>query len=314
MILKEPFKTYLARGRFFSPSAYKKAKTPAEVWYNQAHPPKSNIPFFIFGRAAHTIMLEPELFESTITIDRKEDYPIQDFNDDGSICLKTKRNQNYRIRLEMNCQMTDKELLPNADYIHIKGMKEAFQISNQILSKTLLDPIGAMIEMSFYGKVIFSNKGIFEGFGDIPDLDYIPAKNELLVKTRPDYLKLDTYYLDIKTCKSAYPPFFATDCLNFGYDIQGAFIMDFCNFLLVATVDTFIFLAMEKKEPYLSVPFYAPARMITTGRAKYQVRLEKIFAGLDKGYLVYSENPDDLFVEIPFPRYATLDEDSIVKW
>ena len=314
MIIKEPFNTYLARGRFFSPSSYKNARTPAEVWWKMEHPPKQGNPDFIFGHAAHTIMLEPELFETSIEIDNKEKYPVQDFNEDGSICMRWERNKQYRVKLQMWCQMTNKELLTDIQYRHIKGMKEAYPKFNPVTSQTLLDPDGAMIETSFYGKAIFSDKGIFESFGDIPDLDYMPEKNELLVKTRPDYLKPDTYYLDIKTCKSAYPPFFASDCLDLGYDIQVAFITDFCNFMLGSSVDLFILLAMEKKEPYQSVPMKCTSGMITTGRAKYQTRLEKIHAGSNKGYLVYSQNPDDVFINIPFPKYATLTADDVINW
>ena len=314
MILKEPFKTYLARGKFMSPSSYKSAKTPSEVWYKIENPISQDNPVFIFGHAVHTLMLEPELFDSTIVVDKKESYPVQEFNKDGAICMRSKRNQNYQISLEMNCQMNDKELLTAQQDQQIKEMLEAYPKFNPITSQTLLDPEGAMIEMSFYGKVIFSEKGIFEGFADIPDLDYQPTRFEMLVKTRPDYLKPDTYYLDIKTCESAYPKFFANDCLNYGYDIQAAFITDFCNFLLGANVTTFIFLAMEKSKPYQSVPMFAPEKMITTGRAKYQTRLEKLFAYLNNGYLVYADQPDDVFITIPFPKYAFVSADDVINW
>jgi hypothetical protein len=297
-----------------SPSNYKSAKTASEVWYKIQNPESASNPVFVFGHAVHTLMLEPELFDVLLVVDEKENYPVQEFNKDGSVCMRSVKNQTYRIRLEMDCQMKGKELLMEQQWQQIKEMLEAYPKFNPVISKTLLDPDGAMIEMSFYGKVIFSDEGIFEGFGDIPDLDYKPAKNEMLVKTRPDYLRPDAYYLDIKTCESAYPKFFANDCLNYGYDIQAAFIMDFCNFMLNATVDTFIFLAMEKSKPYQSVPMFVPNSMITTGRAKYQTRLEKLFKTMNNGYLVYADKPDDVFVTIPFPKYATLNEDSVINW
>lgn len=315
MIIKESFNEYQSRGRFYSPSSYKNCNTPSEVWDKQKDPPSQDNPVFIFGHALHTALLEPLLWEPNVIIERYEDYPIQDYNEvSGTINLRHKQNRNYRAKLQMQAFLNGKELLTEEMYDLLKKMLQAYPKYNSELAESLLDPEGAIIETSFYGKMIFSDKGIFEKFEDIPDLDYQPKENELLVKTRPDFLKPGRFFLDIKSCESALPKLFAKECINYGYDIQCAFILDFCNFLLQANEDTFFFLAFEKKKPYQSVLFLAPKRMIVTGRVKYQARLEKLFKGENNGYLVYAANPDDLFVEIPWPGYATLDEDSVINW
>jgi hypothetical protein len=314
MIIKEPFNVYLAQGRFLSPSAYKNCNTPSEVWDKQKDPPSQDNPVFVFGHALHTDRLEAKLFDSSVIIDRNEDYPVQDYNEvSGTISMRPKQNRNHRARLQMKAFMEGKELLTKEQYDLLKKMVTAFPKYNPELVD-LLDPEGAIIETSFYGKAIFSDKGIFEGFGDIPDLDYQPADTELLVKTRPDFLKPGRFYLDIKSIESGLPKLMAKDGINYGYDIQAAFIMDFCNFLLKQNEDTFFFLTFEKKKPYQSVLFLAPKRMIVTGRVKYQARLERLHKHEDNGYRVYATHPGDLFVEIPWPGYATLDEDSVINW
>jgi hypothetical protein len=314
MILKEPFNTYLARGKFMSPSSYKSAKSASEVWYKIENPISQDNPAFVFGHAVHTLMLEKHLFESQFVIDCAKDYPVQDTNKDGSISMRTSKNQEHRARLDMDCQMNGKELLTEAQYQQAKDMIEAYSKYNTIPISDILEPQGAMIEMSFYGKAVFSDKGIFERFGDIPDLDYKPNDNELLVKTRPDYIMPGVRYLDIKTCESAYPKFFANDCVNYGYDIQAAFVMDFCNFMLNANVETFFFLCMEKTKPYQSLPMLANSEMLETGRSKYQSRLEKIKAVANNGYLIYAQYPGDAHVTIPFPKYAVVNKDQTINW
>jgi len=314
MIIKEPFNDYLKRGWFTSPSAYKSCKTASEVWYKRAHPESSTKQVFVFGHLVHTMLLELELFESSFVVDDYKKYPRQEYNnDDVTISLRPTANRQYRARMEYNAQMDGKELITVEMIRLAKEMVKGYYYYNPEVSGYLLNPENAMIETSFYGKAIFY-KGVLEGFGDIPDLDYKPEPNEMLIKTRPDYLKPGQYYLDVKTCESALPAYFARDCVNYGYDVQAAFILDFINFMLDLKEKTFIFLALEKSEPYQAVPFIAPERMIETGRAKYQTRLEKLHATTDNGYLIYAEHPGMPYVMIPFPNYAVKTKNDVIQW
>ena len=319
MIVTEPFNTYRLRKNFWSPSDYKNADSPAEVKFNRELQTKKSTPDLEFGRFFHTYILEPDkLSDEIIKVDISM-FPHRTENDDGTIRLRTKANQVKLKELRDQANVQGKTLVMPQHTEMAERMKQALHIAIPQLT-SLIDPDEGKIESSFYGIAKFDKKGYFDGFRDTDSFFPYCEENELPVKTRPDYIRNDARYgADLKTCSCCKPHVFAADCVNYGYDAQAAFIMDFCGFMLNQTVADFYFIVVEKKtkkdELINAVCYMTPENMMLNGREIYQIRLEQIYKSIKsgnwQGMEIHSGCEYDGMVSpvtIPYPFWAIKDK------
>lgn len=122
-----------------------------------------------------------------------------------------------------------------------------------------------------------------------------------LCRYRPDLYRRDLgMMIDLKTTTSAHPAEFAKSVVNYGYHAQEAFYTD-GHRALGQTVDAFLFIAVEKKDPFCFAMYEMPPSIVEEGRAIMRKTLARYAACLaaDK-WPGYSEGVQ----ELTFPRWA----------
>lgn len=130
-------------------------------------------------------------------------------------------------------------------------------------------------------------KKIFEhGISETPFFSEMIASNGLKipVKCKPDFFygaegTLKTYRMlvDIKTTSDGNISGFSKSCRIFGYHMQAAFYIDIVSKFLEEQIDRFLFIVVEKTEPYIVRSYYISDYDLEIGRNKYK-RLLDIYA------------------------------------
>ncbi len=122
----------------------------------------------------------------------------------------------------------------------------------------------------------------------------------LLTKVRPDWLVADFGMLvDLKTTVDASPTAFSRACFNFTYHIQAGM------YLSVAqeqgfTVDSFIFIAVEKTPPFSVAVYFADMDMISLGMQEFERGME-VYARCLEAEQWPGYNDDDITtISLPF--------------
>lgn len=77
------------------------------------------------------------------------------------------------------------------------------------------------------------------------------------------------YVVDLKSTKSAHPKKFRYSALDYRYHVQAAFYLDGLRANGI-TPRAFIFLAVEKRPPYIAEAYYLDAAFIQAGREAYR--------------------------------------------
>lgn len=90
------------------------------------------------------------------------------------------------------------------------------------------------------------------------------------VKVRPDWISESGYIVDLKSCVDASPEEFGKSCANYDYDVQAALYTDVYAQVFGEQAQGFIFIAIEKDEPFGVGIYFATTEMIELGRRKYK--------------------------------------------
>lgn len=96
---------------------------------------------------------------------------------------------------------------------------------------------------------------------------WIDEETGVLCRSRPDLYRADLgTIVDVKSTASAHPDDFARSVVNYGYHAQEAFYTDGhrANGL---PVEGFVFLAWEKKTPFVTARYELPPSIVSEGRA-----------------------------------------------
>jgi hypothetical protein len=114
-----------------------------------------------------------------------------------------------------------------------------------------------------------------------PEISYFwrDAVTEVPCKCRPDWRRGDGILIDLKTCAEgkAEAEEFNKYILNFRYFVQAAFYLDGVNEVDTDTrFDTFLFIAVEKVEPYLVAVHAVGEEWLNLGRGEYRADLMKL--------------------------------------
>jgi exodeoxyribonuclease VIII len=194
---------------------------------------------------------------------------------------KEKFNEAFLVGGAFHTFVLEPELLAK-EYIVMPGYygtgsmakKQAFKDSNpykKIISNEVYVQIYGMTQSVLNHPIasqLFKN-----GFAE-QSFTWVDEDTDMQCKIRPDYVNTPKKaIIDLKSTVDASLRGFKNSAFKFRYDVQAAFYTDG----MLANdfdIDKFIFVAVEKKPPYLVNVFYADADTLNSGRTKYKENLE----------------------------------------
>lgn len=273
----------------FSSTLLKKMKFPANAKHYIENPPEYKEEFAI-GRAIHAFVLEPEKFAS-----------------DFLIGINAKRNSND-TRQEWADWYGAHGWSSSRDWIIEKKSKAATwnpefeaQTGKVMITPEKLEEIKLMsdsVAANPEAMMLLTNGRAEQSYFWQDD------ETELELRCRPDF-ENDDFVTDLKSCASANPRNFKRDALNFDYVLQAAFYSSGI-YQVTGKRKPFVFLAIEKKAPYLtSVISYDDATMEKADEL-YHYRLRKLYECLQSGQWSGYKNelqasaPDYYFEEMDY--------------
>lgn len=231
-----------------------------------------------FGTAVHCAILEPEKFEKTILR--------------GPDNRRGKQWSDPAAEAEINGQV----LLTSGDYDEVLEARDG--VYRCATAKELLS------------RKLAAERSLF----------WTDRETGIRLKARPDLITTDGLIVDVKTTKSAHPESFMRDVLSYGYHIQeahytdGAFATHEGNFI----VHGFVFLAIEKQEPWASAVYRLDAASVREGLNIRNMALMKYKQCVDVNHWpAYDEGIKEL--RIPDFGFKTVDleafdADSHARW
>ena len=105
---------------------------------------------------------------------------------------------------------------------------------------------------------------------------WLDTKTGVLCKARLDYVHNEGVIADLKSTRDASLSYFARAIYNYGYHRQAAFYSDGW-YALTKDMPEFVFVPVEKEEPFGVATYLAGEDVITAGRQSYE-RALKIYA------------------------------------
>ena len=219
---------------------------------------------FIFGRAAHCLLLEPDAFNGRF-------YGI----DDTEICIEASGSD-----------WKEKNKSPRATKIYKEWLGKIVEENKhrQMLSLEDITAITDMVDKAM------GYKQVRELVESANKREIIYAKKMLGVdcKIKVDAINTSNFILDYKTSKDPATLFnFKKSVNNYSYDRQGAFYRD------VAGVSSFWFLVQEKTYPYTVCLAEMSPNTYEEGQKKYQMGLE-----MYKKHFIENPKGIDSFLEM----------------
>lgn len=161
--------------------------------------------------------------------------------------------EEYNNMIKVNA---GKEAIDEEEFKLIKSMRDS--IKNHDQASKLIE--NAKIEKSIY-------------WTD-PDTD-------IMCKVRPDIWH-EKMIVDLKTTQSASYRDFQSSCYKYGYHIQAAMIQEAFKHALGQKMDNFIFIAIEKEEPYALALYMLDESAIKRGVDEFRVLLNKLKENQEK--------------------------------
>jgi hypothetical protein len=258
-------------------------RSPAHYWSRYVDPAREPEPptdAMQLGTALHTAVLEPELWDEQIIL------PPVDAPRRPSI---TQRNA----------------AKPSAATLEAIEFWDAFDAA--AASKIVLSREDAeRVQLMAHAVRQHPAAAFLLGQGGVREQSYLwtdPATG-LECKCRPDWHSADRRIIaDVKTTEDASPRGFAKSVANFRYHVQAAFYGDALG------AEQFLFIAVEKRRPYLAAVYAASSAMVEQGRAEAAANMRLIAecrsADQWPGY-------SDTIELIDLPRWAQQHTDSHV--
>lgn len=229
----------------------------------------------VLGSAFHKIVLEPETFD--------KEFMIMPYFD-----RRTKEGRLGYENLMNKVQGECITLITKEQYDTICGMRDSI-MSNPYARKL----INGNIEQSMY-------------FTD--DLTKVECK------CRPDVWRkvADRVVItDLKSAKSVMPNDFMRDCVKYHYDLQTAMYRDGASKVLGVPKDNidFVFIAVEKKPPYLLNIMQADTYVIQKGEADFREYIGTYAECLETSNWYSFNGKDNIINNLSLPSYLLKDKE-----
>ena len=228
----------------------------------------------VLGSAFHKIVLEPETFDDEFVVMPNFDRRTKD------------GKMQYALFVE---QSNGKTVITQEQYETICGMRDSI-MSNPYAKKL----INGNIEQSMY-------------FTD--DLTKVDCK------CRPDVWRkvADRVVItDLKSAKSVMPNDFMRDCVKYHYDLQTAMYRDGASKVLGVPKDNidFVFIAVEKKPPYLLNIMQADTYVIQKGEADFREYIGTYAECKADGVFYGLNGKNGIINTLSLPEYLIRDKES----
>jgi exodeoxyribonuclease VIII len=246
-------------------------KSPLHYWYECINPDRPvHQPAEIitvqdaldFGNALHTYVLEPDEFEYRyLSVD------------------KTTMKKNTKIG---KANFEDAMIAANS-------------VGAQLISK---DALKIIKSMSAAIRQHPQAPNLIEGAQFEKSIYWTDDDTGILCKMRPDIWQ-PNFIADLKTTADACLKEFERSVYKFGYHIQAGMIKEGFAHGLDIDMNNFIFIAVEKKQPYASAVYKLDEDALTEGVKEYKRLLQKL-----KVYLDADNWPSYPSTLISLPKYA----------
>lgn len=211
----------------------------------------------------------------------------------------------HSLILEPHKFETEFAVAPVVDKRTKDGKETWYKFEAQNKGKTLLSDTEHTLSKSMSEAVLSTPEIKILLQNGVAESSYFSEINDVKVKCRPDYYREDLgLIIDVKTVQDASPDAFIKDVANFGYYIQASFYMDVLKSSNLPA-NKFLFLVIEKKEPYMVGLYELDLVSLEFGRAEY-LRAFDIFADIDKYKLpIYKDTKDESVVQtLTLPNYV----------
>lgn len=240
--------------------------SPLDYWWHYLRPEREvskPTVAMIFGTALHTAVLEPNVFDSDYIVTPKID-------------RRTNIGKAEFANLTAMCQAGNKTLIEAEDFDNVRGMRDA-------------------IFKHPTAKLLFQN-GIAE-----QTFMFQEPNTGANCKIRPDWTDNNSgLIVDLKTTEDATPNGFAKSAFNFKYYKQAPFYLDGLENCGKEAAG-FVFVNIEKTEPFKIGIHYLDARSMQFGRDEYlrncETYVKCLESGIWKGY-------DEKISEVSLPEWA----------
>lgn len=192
-------------------------KSPLHFQWAKANPRDTKT--LVNGRAVHTLILEPELFNEIYAVEpRKEDYKFVTIDDLKQLCEKygtKKSGKKEDILKELSTLISEDErkqiydFTVSAFYVESQG-KEILSTKEYQEAKAIADSVLKSPRVQAMLKKGQSECSIFQTVEGVS------------MKFRLDFFVEGSFFLDVKTCRSCEPREFVNDFINYSYDVKCA--------------------------------------------------------------------------------------------
>lgn len=228
----------------------------------------------VLGSAFHKIVLEPETFGDEFVVMPKVD---------------GRSTQGKLLKKQFEETKGNRQVITQDQYDTICGMRDSI-MSNPYARKL----INGNIEQSMY-------------FTD--DLTKVECK------CRPDVWRkvADRVVItDLKSAKSVMPNDFMRDCVKYHYDLQTAMYRDGASKVLGVPKDNidFVFIAVEKKPPYLLNIMQADTYVIQKGEADFREYIGTYAECKADGVFYGLNGKSGIINTLSLPEYLIRDKES----
>ena len=237
-----PFEDYLAMDDYVSKSYLTRLdKCPAA-----ARVPRKDTAALSFGRPAHSYLLEgPEKFF--------QNYIVMPANAPKRPSVTQINAKNPSAETEKNILWWDefekanegKVLVAGDDFLKLVEMKKALN-AHPFASKLLADGVAEQT-------VIWKD-----------------PETGIMCKCRPDHEPGKRILADLKSCANAGEFDFRRDVVKYGYDMQAGMYLDGTTIATGEEYDGFVFVAIEKEEPFRVETYLLDAEFIVRGQYEYR--------------------------------------------
>lgn len=264
-------------------------KSPYHFWYQYLSglsTPKETTPAMIVGSLFHTLLLEPENFESEYIIKPT----IKKLPEVG--LLKDVGREIYSLQKESR----ERQVLIN------KAVMQRFEDSSRgktVITEDQLDTTLKMADLVNKHEIVTT---LLEEAQFEQSIFWTDKETELQFKTRPDIWS-SKVVVDLKTTKDASPHRFTSSAYSYGYYLQAGMCYEAFQ-AIGKPFDMFVVLAVEKEEPYVPSVFMMDEEALQFGIDQFQSYKKKLKECIDNdkwtGYPVQ---------ELSIPRYAQINTD-----
>lgn len=239
----------------YSSSLVKQMSCPAKAQH-YLNSEQTDKPQFAFGRAVHAAVLEPEHFDKRYRV--APDYSKR---------TKAGLSEWAEYIEQLGIDSESITALPAADWFS----EIDAQTGISLMAKDDYDKAQAITTAVMNNTQV--NKYLKGGQAET-SIFWTDPKTGLSLRCRPDYLTKD-YIIDLKTCVDASRDSFSKAIERYQYHLQAAMYQDGVR-AAYNDYRPFIFIAVEKTEPYLSAAYSLDPESVELGNIQYRENLIRL--------------------------------------